>query len=336
MGTLKEGSIFSYFNTSRGVTITAITITLILAIVVLSQILNVNVFGFFKKVGNAIVTKINKYVSKKEIRYHRDIEIGKISEKMWRAWSYRKLNDLVIDLGLKQKGATPYEFLLMCLAGAALISIIGCEMLFGSFLMSIVLFPTVFAGLMCVLYTKANIAHDSRIENVIEAENIICGNIKEGVVVAIRTSINAIPQSIREDFKDFLDNIEHKNYHVKTALMELNQKLGSISDDFIKKCIVFEMEEELGIVGMFQDVVELNNIKMKMRTEMKRQFEEVVTEFIMGASMIFIFLGGVLAVYPDVAHFYLKTVIGQIILALDCLVLIGEFVFITYLRAKEL
>ena len=69
---------------------------------------------------------------------------------------------------------------------------------------------------------------------------------------------------------------------------------------------------------------------------MKRKFEEVVTEFIMGASMIFIFLGGVLAIYPDIAKFYLKTPLGQIIIALDCLILIGEFVYITYLRAKEL
>ena len=33
--------------------------------------------------------------------------------------------------------------------------------------------------------------------------------------------------------------------------MELNAQLGSVADDFIKKCIVFEMEEEHGIAGMF-------------------------------------------------------------------------------------
>ena len=52
--------------------------------------------------------------------------------------------------------------------------------------------------------------------------------------------------------------------------------------------------------------------------------------------MIFLFLGGVIAIYPDVAYFYLKMPIGQIILALDLLIMVAEFVFITYLRAKEL
>ena len=138
------------------------------------------------------------------------------------------------------------------------------------------------------------------------------------------------------DFKDFIDNVEHKNYHIRTALMELNNHLGSVADDFIKKCIVFEMEEEHGIVGMFKDIVEINNVKMEMRTEMKRRFEEVKVQFIIGAIMIFLFLGGVIAIYPDVAYFYLKMPIGQIILALDLLIMVAEFVFITYLRAKEL
>ena len=96
------------------------------------------------------------------------------------------------------------------------------------------------------------------------------------------------------------------------------------------------MEEEHGIVGMFKDIVEINNVKMEMRTEMKRRFEEVKVQFIIGAIMIFLFLGGVIAIYPDVAYFYLKMPIGQIILALDLLIMVAEFVFITYLRAKEL
>ena len=75
---------------------------------------------------------------------------------------------------------------------------------------------------------------------------------------------------------------------------------------------------------------------MELRTEMKRRFEEVKNEFIMGAGMIFLFLAGVLYVYPDIRHFYFDLPIGQIILALDMLLLVAEFVYITYLRAQEL
>lgn len=209
-------------------------------------------------------------------------------------------------------------------------------MIFGTFIMTIVMFPVVIIGVFCVMYTKANLAHDQRIENVIEAENIICNNIKVGVLVAVRDSLDVLPKEIRPDFKDFIDNIEQQNYHIKTALLELNARLGSVADDFIKKCIVFEMEEEHGIAGMFQDIVEINNINLEMRTEMKRKFEEVKSEFKIGATMIFAFLAGVLFVFPTVRDFYFQNWIGQLIIAVDILLLILEYVYLTYLRAQEL
>ncbi|MCL4419314.1 hypothetical protein M1146_04405 [Patescibacteria group bacterium] len=330
------GSLFNYISTMSGVTTLAIYTIVIGCIVIVSRLTNLNIFGIIKKISTKIVSVSGKLIARKEASYHRDIAIGKISYKMRRAKNYRFLNDLIIDLGLKQLGATPYEFLYLTIVASFFLTILICQIVFNSLWMVIVMFPIVFAGVMCVLYTKANVAHDVRIESVIEAENIICNNIKDGVVVAIRTSLNVIPIQVRESFRNFLDNLEHKNYHIKEALLELNQNLGSISDDFIKKCIVFEMEEEHGIVGMFKDIVEINNIKMKMRTEMKRQFEEVVMEFIIGASMIFLFLGGVMATFPEVANFYLNTTIGKMILAIDALIIIGEFVYITYLKAKEI
>lgn len=336
MKLLGEGSIISFMSTSKGTTIIVITVILITALMYVTRVTNINIFGIMKKISNKLVSLSSKLIRNREVRYHRDIEIGKLNEKMRAVKTYRFLNDLIIDLGLKQKGATPYEFLFLVLIGSLIATIVLCQMLFGSLFMVIILYPIVFAGILCILYTKANLAHDTRIENVIEAENIICNNIKDGVVVAVRNSINVIPIQIRDIFNDFLDNVEHKNYHIRTALIELNLQLGSVADDFIKKCIVFEMEEERGIVGIFKDIVEINNIKMEMRREMKRKFEEVVTEFIIGASMIFVFLGGVIAIYPEIAHFYLKTILGQLIIAFDILLLIGEFVYITYLRAQDI
>ena len=99
---------------------------------------------------------------------------------------------------------------------------------------------------------------------------------------------------------------------------------------------MFETEEEHGIVGVFRDVVEVNNIRMEMRIEMKRRFEEVKQSFIIGASMILVFLIGVIAIFEDVRAFYFNTLLGNIIIALDALVLIAEFVYITYLRAQNL
>lgn len=337
MGDLfKEGSLFSFVNTTGGAMTLAMFAVFALAIMIIIQVTGLNLFELMLKAMSWVLKLFGKFINKRETSYHRDVEVGKINEKRSTVKIYRFLNDLTIDLGLKQKGATPYEFLFIVAFSTFFISIAVCQMLFGSLIIIIVMYPILFIGIMCILYTRANIAHDTRIESVIEAENIICNNISNGVVSAVRGSLDVMPQQVRGNFRDFIDNIEHKNYHIRTALMELNAQLGSVADDFIKKCIVFETEEEHGIVGMFRDVVEINNIKMEMRTEMKRKFEEVKTQFIIGGTMIFVFLGGVMALYKDVGNFYLKTPIGQIILALDMLMLVLEFVYITYLRAKEL
>lgn len=314
----------------------AIAGILIIMCYTLVKLLHVNLLSFGATALKKVVKFTNKFIYMKEKKYHRDLEIGRINDRTRRVKIYRFLNDLIIDLGLKRRGATPYEFLMFVIVASVCTALIGCELLFGSFWMSLIMAPIVFAAFMCVLYTKGNREHDSRIDTVIEAENIISNNIKDGVVVAVRNSIDLMPIKVRGEFRDFLDNIEHKNLHIRTALLELNNNLGSVSNDFIKKCIVFEMEEEAGLAGVFRDVVEVNNIKTNMRNTMKRKFEEINNQFAIGAVMIFTFLGGVLAIYPTIREWYFTTTVGRIILALDCILMLTMYVIITWLKAREL
>jgi len=330
------GGIFSNLNSMTGAVYAAILFIILTAIVATVKISKLPIMVIINDIIKSILKFTGKLINKREVAFHRDLEIGKINEKRASYKLYSFLNDLLIDLQLLHHGYTPYEFAFvvsfLTFVGTSLV----CKMLLGSFLITIVMFPIALVGVFCVLYTRANIAHDTRIENVIEAENIICNNIKVGVLVAVRESLDVIPKELRPTFKDFVDNVEQKNYHIKTALMELNKNLGSVADDFIKKCIVFEMEEEHGVSGMFADIVEINNINMEMRTEMKRAFEEVKYNFRIGAGMIFAFLIGVLYVFPTVREFYISTWMGQSIIAIDILLLIVEYVYLTYLRAKEL
>ena len=329
-------SIFSSLGTNGGATSAAIFMIVILSILLLIRISNLPFIRLILNFFNFLLNTFGKFINKQEENYHRDLAIGKIDEKRKTYKLYNFLNDLIIDLGLIRTGVTPYELLFIVCVLTFMTTGVLCKIIFGTFIMTIVMYPVVLIGVFCVMYTKANLAHDQRIENVIEAENIICNNIKVGVVVAVRDSLDVLPKEIRPDFKDFIDNIEQQNYHIKTALLELNSHLGSVADDFIKKCVVFEMEEEHGIAGMFSDIVEINNINLEMRTEMKRKFEEVKSEFKIGATMIFAFLAGVLFVFPTVKDFYFHNWIGQLIIAIDILLLILEYVYLTYLRAQEL
>jgi len=328
--------LIKYIKTPRGAVAVAIIAILVTVTVIIIKLLNIRFIELLVKIMHNTSSGIGKIINKKETKYNRDLEIGKVHTKTLRYKTYRLLNDLTIDLGLKRQGVTPYEFLFLLMALSAVISAGIGWVIFSSTLIVIISYPIVFAGVLCTLYTKANVAHDLRIEAVIEAENIICNNISSGVVKAVRDSLDAIPKEVRQEFKEFLDNIEHENYYIKTALLDLNNKLGSVADEFISKCIMFELEEEHGIVGMFQDVVEINNIKTEARNEMKRKFEQVTTQFIIGATMIIVFLFGVIAIFSVVRNFYFRNTIGQLILVADAAILVAEFVYITALRAQEL
>ena len=326
----------TYLNTTKGVTFTATLGLILCALYVIIFRLKLRpgqlVIEFFKNIAR----RTGKLINSKEKKYHRDMEIGRINAKSKRSKLYKFLNDLTIDLGLKRRGVTPYEFLLFGLVGALFISLVLGFIVFRNAIMSILAFPAITIGIFCILYTKANMAHDLRIESVIEAENIICNSIKSGVVVAVKISIDSMPVSVRDEFRNFLDNVEYNNFHIKTALLELNNNLGSIADDFISKCIMFELEEEEGLVGIFKDVVEINNIKTAQRTNMKRNFEQVMTEFLMGLGMILLFLFGAIAIYPSLQSFYFRNTLGQLLLIIDLIIVVLEFMYITMLRAKEL
>ena len=333
---MTDFSFVSSLGTNSGASTAAIAMIIISSIVILMHYTKLDLISLFKKFFDLIIMFFGKTINKREENYHRDLEIGKVAEKRFRYKSYNFLHELIIDLGLSTSGVTPYEFAFIVLVLNFIGTLVMCKLIFGTAFMVIVLYPITSTGVFSVLYTKANLAHDKRIENVYEAENIICNNIKGGVLPAVRDSLDVIPKEIRPEFIQFVDNVEQQNYHIKSALLELNSHLGSVADDFIKKCIVFELEEEHGQVGMFQDLVEMNNVNMEMRTEMKRQFEQVKFEFRIGAGMIFCFLAGVLFVFPDVRHFYFNNFIGKTIIAVDLLILIIEYVFLTKLRAQEL
>lgn len=333
---IQSGSVLLQLQSMRNVTLISVALLIFMLLIALASIFNVKISVLLTKIVRTVVVRIGKAINKREQRYYRDLYIGKINEKQNKVKLYRFLNNLIIDLGLKRQGATPYEFLFIVVVASAIITLVFCQLVFGGILIAIPIFPIMLVAIMAMLYTKSNIAHDMRIEAIIESENIIANNIKDGVVVAVRNSIDAIPQLVRSEFKEFLDNIEHKNYHIKAALQELNNNLGSTSNDFISNCIIFETDEQYGHSKVFQDLVDVNNTKTELRNEMKKEFEAVSTEFVVSAVMIFAFLSGVIAIFPVVANFYFNNPIGQIVIVLDILALVTEFVLITYLRAKEI
>lgn len=330
------GSINKYLTTTSGVTVSALLIIALAALFYIFYILKFRPGDWLTSLAKLILKITGKNINKAERDYERNLEIGRYKQKSIRVKVYKFLNDLTIDLDLKASGYTPYTLLFFIIAVSVVIAFIVSNIVFMNLWLFIFALPIVFAAISCFLYTKANIAHDSRIDDVIASENIISNNVSKGVVVSIRMNLDSFPIKLQPVFREFVDSVETRNTHVRTALLELGSNLGSVSDDFIQKCITFELEEEHGLVGIFNDVVEVNSIKSEFRIYMKRKFEEVMFEFLVGLGMIFFFLGGIIALYPMLQKFYFTNILGQILLLLDGLIVVSEFVYITYLRAQEL
>lgn len=331
-----SGSLIRTAATTKGIVVIAVIVLLCLCSVLLKQYTGKSLLIIIHGVIRKIAYFIGKVVSKREKRYQRDITIGKLNNKMRTVKTYKFMRELIIDLKLEYTGITPYELMGFILVGSLVMSYVIALIFFTTTAIMILLYPICACGVICLMYTKANVAHERRIAAVIESENIICNNVSNGVLVAVKQNINIIPEETRPYFRDFIDNIEIKNYHIKTALLELNMQLGSMSDDFIKKCIVFELEEERGVADMFQDVVELNNIKSDLRNDMKHELEEKVNEIRISIVMITIFLFAVLAIYPSIRSMYFNTVPGNIVIVIDILLLIIIYVIATVVRATEL
>lgn len=246
-------------------------------------------------------------------------------------WLYRICNTL-----WGSRDISPYVFLTLVTIAAVGCGILVSVLLLGGIGYAIIMVPVCEAAILAYYYTKANKRERHRIKALLEAINTVSSNMKGGIVPAVRESINSIDASVRYMFTDFLDAVEVRNTHVVTALGDLRRDMTPVGDDFVRKAITFEQGEERGLSDVFKDVIEVNNMKIRMMQKQEDAFKKVEFDFKVSTLGIFGFLVGVLAIYGDVRHWYFSTSIGSLILVVDAVLLLAEYVYMISLRARAL
>ncbi|GHU55494.1 hypothetical protein AGMMS49975_17360 [Clostridia bacterium] len=330
-----------YENVAHNISTAVVVSTcllIILAFVFCFNALNRSILDDLLRIFSFLGKLAGRAINNREIHYHRSLEIGKLHSRMKRVHLYRLLNDLVIDLGLRRKGATPYSFVFMAAAGTLVVSIVASKIIFNNITFGLAFSPLTLSFVIASFYTRANVKHDLRIEAVLESENIISNSLsaKGGIKSAVKKNLEVFPEIVKEDFLDFVDNIDNKNYSIQEALKELSLALGGVSEEFIDKCLVFEEKETKGMADMFQDIVKTNTEKMILRAEAKRQFENVRMQIVIINFAVILFLIFFMVSSSNVRQFFLHTAWGQWCLAFDIFVSMGIFVYLTYLRAREI
>lgn len=302
-------------------------------VILVASIFGQNVFYWLTQGIRKLLKILFDAAQKRERQMLESVKSGRKSKKTMSLyqWLYRICNTL-----WGNRNISPYVFLAVVTVAAVGSGTLVSVLLLGNILFAIIMIPVSEAAILAYYYTKANKRDRYRIKALLEAINTVSSNMKGGVVPAVHESLNSIDASVRYMFTDFLDAVEARNTHVITALNDLRRDMEPVGDDFIRKVITFEQGEERGLADVFKDVIEVNNMKIRMMQKQEAAFKKVEFDFKVSTLGIFGFLAGVLAIYGDVRQWYFGTGLGSLILVIDMVLLLAEYVYMVSLRARAL
>jgi hypothetical protein len=154
-----------------------------------------------------------------------------------------------------------------------------------------------------------------RLDNIMDAEDIICPLARDGVLIAIKKVMESeeyINPKIRPFFQQFIDNCENNGYSFRQAITLLNRQLGSKFNNFTKKAIVFEYNERNGMADIFLDIVDENAVLREINSRKERIFRKMNRDFLLKTAIIILFFIYALSV-NEFRHFMLLNNLGKLI-----------------------
>lgn len=179
---------------------------------------------------------------------------------------------------------------LLCITFTVVVLVIVLFM--QSISLSVVVAVALFIGILTFFVMKSKSIRMERIENIMDAEDLICPLARDGVLVAIKKVMESdeyIASNIRGYFQQFIDNCEQNGYSFKQAILLLNRQLGSKFDNFTKKAIIFEYNERKGMADVFLDIVDENAVLREMNARKERIFRKMNRDFLIKTFIIIVF-----------------------------------------------
>ena len=266
--------------------------------------------GFFLDLLDSILDGIKRYNTKRYIGRRKKEALVKDKENLISKYN-RFVENIIIDFELP---LTLESFTsTMCIVFVILVLLILIFM--QSVTLSLVIAVSVFIGLATMFVMRSQHLKAAKMENIMDAEDIICPLAHEGVFVAIKKVIqsdNHISENIRPYFVQFINNCENNGYSFKQAMEMLNRQLGHKFDSFAKKAVVFEYNERKGMADIFMDVVDENAILREINYKKDKAFRKMNRDFLLKTLIILLFFLYALTI-PDFRNAMLDTTGGKII-----------------------
>jgi len=265
---------------------------------------------FFLDLLDGILDGVNKYNTRKYIERRKKEAIIVSKENIISKYN-NFVENMIIDFQLP---LTLESFTSTMCVGFVIIVLLVLVFM-KNVTLSLVIAVSVFIGLATVFVMRSQKLKADRMENIMDAEDIICPLAHEGVFVAIKKVMQNdeyIHESIRPYFAQFINNCENNGYSFKQAMELLNRQLGHKFDNFSKKAMIFEYNERKGMADIFMDVVDENAILREINVKKDKVFRKMNRDFLLKTLIIVLFFLYALTI-PDFKTAMMETTAGKVI-----------------------
>ncbi|MFP4697777.1 MAG: hypothetical protein ACLFMO_03630 [Eubacteriales bacterium] len=269
-----------------------ISITIGIAIFILINVIfEIKLFKgtskFFLDLIDDLAEHLGKYNTKRYIERVKREKIVKQKENMFAKYN-RLVEGIILDFNLPFTLESFTSVLCICFIIVVLIIVFFMK----SVTLSVVIGISIFVGLLTIFVMQSKSIRAERLENIMDAEDLICPLARDGVLVAIKKVMETdeyISPNIRPFLQQFIDNCENNGYSFKQAIMLLNRQLGPKFDNFTKKAIVFEYNERKGMADIFLDIVDENAVLRELNIRKERMFRKMNRDFLLKTIIIVLF-----------------------------------------------
>ncbi|WP_199613909.1 hypothetical protein [Paenibacillus alkalitolerans] len=284
------------------------------AFVVFNSVFEVRFFQgtgrFFLNMLDTFAEHLGRYNAKRYVERIKRERIVKRKENIYAKYN-RLVDELILDFNLPLTLESFTSLLCICFAVTALLVVFFMK----DVTLSVVITISIFIGLLTYFVMQSKAIKAEKLEDIMDAEDMICPLARDGVLLAIKkvmASEEYIRPGIRPYFQQFIDNCENNGYSFKQAITLLNRQLGPKFDSFTKKATVFEYNERKGMADIFLDIVDENAVLREINARKDRIFRKMNRDFLMKTAIIILFFFYALSV-PDFRQFMLHTDAGKMI-----------------------
>ncbi|MCL6605679.1 MAG: hypothetical protein K6T94_22685 [Paenibacillus sp.] len=266
--------------------------------------------GYLLEQVDTLAEHLSRYNTKRYVDRVKRERIVRRKENVYAKYN-RMVEGLILDFNMPFTLESFTSMLCICFAIVALLVILFMK----SVTLSVLITISIFIGLLTFFVMQSRAIQAERLENIMDAEDVICPLAREGVLVAIKKVMENdeyISPGLRPYFRQFIDNCENNGYSFKQAIQLLNRQLGPKFDNFAKKAVIFEYNERKGMADIFLDIVDENAVLREINLKKETIFRKMNRNFMMKTAVIVLFFLYALTV-EDFRGFMLNTDTGKMI-----------------------